>query len=119
MQKVRAKAREYNPQNKDGTFDSIHVRRGDFQYVKTRVSAAEIFKMTNQVLPLNTTLYIATDERNKKFFDDLTKHYHVLFLDDFDREVATINTNFYGEWDFAFQSADFNRSTRGSIVVAH
>jgi len=53
--------------------------------------------MTKKILPENTTLYIATDERDKSFFDDLKKHYHVLFLDDFDQEVGQINSNFYGK----------------------
>ena len=96
MEAVRRKAREYNPANTEGLFDSIHVRRGDFQYKKTRVTAAEIYEMTKRQLPDNTTLYIATDERDKTFFNDLKKHYHVLFLNDFEKELGQINSNFYG-----------------------
>lgn len=72
------------------------MRRGDFQYKKTRVSAADIYKMTQKILPEKTTLYIATDERDKSFFDDLRKHYHVVFLDDFHKELGDMNSNFFG-----------------------
>lgn len=96
IEAIRRKAREYNPANTQGIFDTIHVRRGDFQFKKTRVTCAEIYEMTKKQLPENTTLYVATDERDKSFFDELKEHYHVLFLDDFDKELGEINTNFYG-----------------------
>lgn len=94
VQGVRKRAAAYSG-NSDA-FDSIHVRRGDFQYVKTRISAADIYGMTKTVLPENTTLYIATDEKDKTFFDDLKKSYNVLFLNDFPEELGLINSNFYG-----------------------
>ena len=99
LEGVRRKAREYNPANTEGVFDSIHVRRGDFQYKKTRVSAPEIYKMTSKQLPENTTLYIATDEKDRSFFDPLKEHYHLVFLGDFDKELGQINSNFYGKTD--------------------
>ena len=100
VEAVCQKAREYNPANSEGVFDSMHVRRGDFQYVKTRVTAAQIYEMTKKQLPENSTLYIATDERDKSFFNPLKEHYHVVFLDDFDKELAHINSNFYGEYSW-------------------
>lgn len=97
VQAIRQRAQAYNPSNTAGVIDSIHVRRGDFQYKKTRVTAAEIYRMTKRQLPENTTLYIATDEKDKGFFDDLRQHYHILFLDDFAAELGSgMNSNFYG-----------------------
>ena len=97
IQAIRRRAIEYNPSNTLGIFDSIHVRRGDFQYKKTRISAAEIYDMLKRQLPEKTTLYIATDEKDKRFFDDLKKHYQILFLDDFESEIGQhMNSNFFG-----------------------
>ena len=53
--------------------------------------------MTSQKIPDNTTLYIATDERNKAFFDPLKKHYDVVFLDDFMDAIEGVNSNYYGK----------------------
>jgi hypothetical protein len=55
--------------------------------------------MTSRKIPDNTTLYIATDERDKSFFNLLKDHYHVAFLDDFKQELQGVNTNFYGMID--------------------
>ena len=80
-------------------FDSLHVRRGDFQYKVTRAEAPEIYKQTTKQIPDGTTVYIATDERNKAFFDPIKEHYDVLFLDDFLDKLEGINTNYYGMID--------------------
>lgn len=96
VQSIRRRAVEQNPSNVKGVFDSIHVRRGDFQYKKTRITVDQIYNMLKRQLPGDTTLYIATDEKDKRFFDDLKKHYHILFLDDFDDEVGHMNSNFFG-----------------------
>jgi hypothetical protein len=85
--------------NPEGLFDAFHVRRGDFQYQKTRVSAEEILKMAKKKLTEGTTLFIATDERKKEFFDPLKEHYRVFFLDDFHDQLEGINTNYYGMID--------------------
>ena len=47
---VRRKAAENNPDSK-GQFDSIHVRRGDFQFKINRVSAEIIY---NQIKEKNS-----------------------------------------------------------------
>ena len=64
----------------EGVFDSFHIRRGDFQYKATRIPAIEIYNISKNVIPEGSTVYIGTDERDKTFFDDLRKHYNVLFL---------------------------------------
>ena len=49
-----------------------------------RVEINEIFNNTYDVLEeKNSTIYIATDEHNKTFFDLLRKHYKIYFMDDF------------------------------------
>ncbi|GAX18597.1 hypothetical protein FisN_10Hh196 [Fistulifera solaris] len=82
-----------------GEFDTFHIRRGDFQYKRTRIEANEIHENVKQYIAPNATIYIATDERDKAFFNDLKKHYDVKFLDDFADELKGVNTNFYGMID--------------------
>jgi len=79
-----------------GTFDSMHIRRGDFQYKATRVAPHEIYQQTRRKLPENGTIYVATDERQKSFFDPLRKHYDLVFLDDFHDELGGLNSNYFG-----------------------
>lgn len=47
---VRRKAAENNPDSK-GQFDSIHVRRGDFQFKMNRVSAEIIYNQIKEKNP--------------------------------------------------------------------
>jgi len=72
---------------------------GDFQYKGTRVSADKIYEQTKKIIPDGTTVFIATDERKKEFFDVLKEHYDVLFLDDFHDLLEGINTNYFGMID--------------------
>jgi hypothetical protein len=95
---VRKRARDRGW--KDGNFDTFHIRRGDFQFKDTRIEAEEILLNSKDVLTVNKTLFIATDERDKKFFDPIKKAgYDVLFLDDFKDILEGVNTNYYGMID--------------------
>jgi hypothetical protein len=53
--------------NLDATYFAYHIRRGDFQYEDTQLSAEEIWGATKHLLNPNITtlIYIATDERNR------------------------------------------------------
>jgi hypothetical protein len=82
-----------------GQFDSFHVRRGDFQFKETRISAEEIYLNTKDQLTPNATIYIATDEFNRTFFAPLQKHYDLVFMSDFKDLLQGINTNYYGQID--------------------
>jgi hypothetical protein len=68
---------------------SFHIRRGEFQYKTVKLNADDILKNVLPVLGArvdtnSTTVYIATDERNKSFFDPFYKHFkRVRFLDDY------------------------------------
>ena len=85
--------------NADGIYDSFHVRRGDFQYKKTRIPATEIYDRSKEQLTEGTTIFVATDERDKSFFDPLKEHYTLFFLDDFMDQIKGINSNYYGMID--------------------
>jgi hypothetical protein len=98
VQAVRERART-TTDNPNGDFDTFHIRRGDFQYKKTRVSAEEIDDVSKDILTEGTTIYVGTDERDKSFFDPLAKKYNLLFLDDFLHLIPGINTNYYGMID--------------------
>jgi hypothetical protein len=103
--RVVAKLRKHVRSRQDGhgdsagTFDSFHIRRGDFQFKTTRISAEEIVQNTEAELIPNSTIFIATDERDKKFFQPLRDRYDIWFLDDFAEELEGVNTNYYGMID--------------------
>lgn len=97
---MRQIAREAHPTgNRLGYYSSFHVRRGDFQFKDTRIEAEDIYKNSREQLEPNSTIFIATDERDKSFFDSLKKHYQIYFLDDFKDILGPVNTNYYGMID--------------------
>lgn len=49
----------------------LFFQRGDFQFKRTRISADEIYENTKDILEPGASIYIATDERDKKFFNPL------------------------------------------------
>jgi GDP-fucose protein O-fucosyltransferase len=69
--------------NGAGGYSALHVRRGDLQYKKVKIPASEWYENTKEVWRPNEILYVATDERNKTFFDDLLQHHDLRFLDDY------------------------------------
>lgn len=76
------------------------IRRGDFQFKDTRIDAKEIVANSKDVLTVGKTLYVATDERDKTFFQPLRDAgYDILFLDDFQHLLKDVNTNYYGMID--------------------
>jgi len=82
-------------------FDSMHVRRGDFShfFAATQSSAREINDMLSRQIPQNTTLYIATDEKKRSFFEPIADRYDIVFLSDFQEELGGVNKNYYGMID--------------------
>ncbi len=102
-------------------FDTIHIRRGDFQFKETRVEASVILEQLKRVLKDNTTLYIATDERNKTFFNDIVNHYpDVVFLDDMMGELEGINSTCRAKLQllvgFTLLSCNFSLTISNSIL---
>lgn len=65
-------------------FSTIHARRGDFQYKEAVISGEEWNDNLQDVWLDDEIVYIATDEKNKTFFDPIAKNNHILmYLDDF------------------------------------
>ena len=95
---VRERARDSIPSS-NGEYDAFHIRRGDFQYKKTRVDADKIYEASKDALTPNATIYIGTDERDKSFFKPVADHYDLVYLDDFKDLVSDVNSNFYGMLD--------------------
>ena len=66
-----------------GGYSSLHVRRGDLQYKKVKITAEEWRDNLKDTWKKDEILYIATDERNKTFFDPLKEGHEIRFLDDY------------------------------------
>lgn len=66
----------------DQTYYSIHVRRNDFQYKHLYISCDEIRNGLSNIIPSGSTLYIATDLKDKSFFEPLQDHYSIIFYND-------------------------------------
>lgn len=96
---VKAVRERSKSKNNNGRFDTFHVRRGDFQYKKTRIEATQIYEKSKDQLTHGNTLYIATDERDKTFFKPLADKYDVTYLDDYMDLIEDMNPNYYGMLD--------------------
>jgi len=111
LEGVRRKSLEHN-QKDEGSFDSFHIRRGDFQYKETRLEASEIDAATADFLTPGRTVFIATDEFKTEFFKLLAAKYNVLYLSDFFGELKAmgVNPNYYGMIDQLV-------SSRGKVFI--
>lgn len=87
--------------------------RGDFQYKDVKIPADRMLHNVGQFIPKGQLLFIATDERNKSFFDPfLARFPKIHYLDDFMdfADLRDINPNFLGMIDQVI-------CTRGEIFV--
>lgn len=64
-------------------WSTLHVRRGDLQYKQVKIPAEEWLANLKETWKADEIIYIATDERNKTFFDPIKEHHGVRFLDDY------------------------------------
>lgn len=98
---VQALRKRASQRDQNGEFYTMHVRRGDFKeyYEWAMAGPKEIYRMLKKNVPAESTLYIATDEKDKSFFDVIKKHYDVVFMDDLMHLLDGINPNFYGNID--------------------
>ena len=87
---------------------SMHIRRGDFQYNDLKPTSKEIYEtiINDNILKTNDIIYIATDEKNKSFFnyfvENQQNNYTIKFLDDYwddNDEYANIDPNYMGMID--------------------
>jgi len=75
--------------NGAGGYSALHIRRGDFQYKKMKLSGDEWLMNTRDVLKKNEILYIATDEADKDFFDPFRRAgFKLHFLSDYIESAA-------------------------------
>ena len=72
--------------NYNAVYHAAHIRRGDFQYAETQLSAEQIYENINHLFDRSVTklLYISTDERNKTFFEPFRKYFTVKFFEDYE-----------------------------------
>jgi GDP-fucose protein O-fucosyltransferase len=109
-------------ESSNGSFSSFHIRRGDFQFAKTQQTAEDIMASAAEYLQPGEVVYIATDERDKRFFAPFHTQYTVRFLDDYferaglselsnknyigmvDSIVASHGRTFTGTWWSTFSS---------------
>lgn len=68
---------------KEGEFSTLHIRRGDLQFHEVKISAQEWYNNSKDHWKPNEILYIASDERNKTWFEPLAAHHELRFLDDY------------------------------------
>ena len=99
VNELRLRAATQDPNNKEGLFDSFHIRRGDFQYKNVKVNATVLYKASMDKITEKSLVYIATDEQDKNFFQPLREHYDIVFLDDFKHLLEGLNTNYFGMVD--------------------
>lgn len=96
---IRERVRRRNiPNHTNDSFHTMHIRRGDFvlQYKDVVVGAEMISDVAKDILEPNSTVFIATDEKNRSYFDPLTKHYDICFLDNFADQLKNVNVNYFG-----------------------
>lgn len=81
-----------------GGFSALHIRRGDFQFSKQKISAEEWWENTQEVWLPNEILYIATDEKDRTFFDPIKEHRTIRFLSDYWDEAGLddVDPNYIG-----------------------
>lgn len=80
-------------QNGAGGYSALHIRRGDFQFKKQRISAEEWWDNTKEVWLPNEILYIATDEIEREFFDPIKEHREIRFLSDYWHKLGLDDTD--------------------------
>ena len=118
---IRQKSREHQPiNNTKGEFDTFHIRRGDFTtYPVTQTSAEAILNLTRKDLLPGGTIYMATDEGDKSYFDPFQEDYQVLFLDDFKEEVGDLDAYLYGTTMIDQLIAARGRNFFGCFFLVH
>lgn len=81
---------------------SYYEFRGEFQYKEVKIPAEKILENVGQFIPAGELIYVATDEKNKSFFDAFRSRWPtVRFLDDYVELAGLqhINPNYLGMID--------------------
>ena len=91
---------KYIPLNQ--SYIAYHIRRGDFQQQHTRLESQKILDLTLHLIPGDAkqwVVYIATDEKDLKFFESFFKAFKsVYFLSDYtdSANLTDLNQNHIG-----------------------
>jgi len=93
---LREKARAIDEENINGDFDTLHIRRSDFQrqYPSTQLEAMELFNLSKEELTPGSVVFIATDHMDKAFFQPFSDVYNVFFLSDFKDTLSDLNISY-------------------------
>lgn len=81
------------PSSTPSFFSALHVRRGDLQFKEVKISAEEWYNNSKELWRPNELLYIATDEKNKTWFEPIQKHRPIKFLDDYSEMAGLANVD--------------------------
>ena len=80
-----------------GKYSAFHIRRNDFQYKEAWLPVPKILNVIRDVIPAESHVYVATDERKKGMFSTFKEHFKgVSFLDTYQGELRNVNKNWYG-----------------------
>jgi len=109
IQKEAAELGFHPDEDGGGGYSALHVRRGDLQYKRVKIPAEEWRENTKDIWLDNEILYVATDERDKSFFDPLKydadtgqeERHKLRFLDDYwdVANLADVDPNYFGMLD--------------------
>ena len=98
---------EVDTETETGGYSAMHIRRGDLQFKRVKFGPEEWWRNTKEIWQPKEIIYIATDERNKTWFDPLREHADIRFLDDYFEEfkLGELDGNYMGMIDTIIASA--------------
>lgn len=84
-----------------GGYSAMHIRRGDLQYKKVKIPAKEWWNNTKEIWKEDEIIYLATDERNRTWFNPLARKRTIRFLDDYWdlADLGSLDPNYMGMID--------------------
>ena len=94
---VRDRAREKNQSDQGGLFDTMHIRRGHFQFKfkYIHVDADIVYNYIKDFLIENATVYISTYKLDKALSAPLAEYYDVCFLNDYIHLMKDLDSKYY------------------------
>jgi len=96
---------EQQQQQQDGIYHSMHIRRTDmvvaYKIYNIERNSSDIYHEFLKEIPIDSIVYIATDEKDKHYFDAMRENYkRVFFLEDFIfKECPLLEIEKYGMID--------------------
>lgn len=89
---------QYINKLKDKSYYAIHIRRNDHQYKHLAVSAETVLENIKDIIPNGAKLYIATDHKDKNFFNLFKEKYDIYFYDDLVSALEHKYSNIISNW---------------------